>query len=932
LEKEKKMKNSIILAIVSLGLMAWPASMARGAVSLTINGQDVDSIALEHGQSCTVEVVSDDSSSYEAYVGFDNGLVLGDFSHLETRPEAGERPHVEEYDEPTFYGYYIKAFGFLPSPSPGVHFVFEYVAQQPGETDLKLYDETFTSLIDSVHIVNEPPPPAAMGTAFTYQGSLMDTNSPANGPYDFQFRLYNQPDPLFAVQQGSTIDINDLDVIDGQFTVVLDFGSDPNIFNGEARWLQITVAQSDGSDSCTLTPMWELTPVPYAIYAQNGASGNDWMVSGDDMYSIPTGNVGIGTDTPGAKLDVEVSSGGAATIGSNTNSATGDYDVAMGYDAKASGGASTAMGDGTIASEYASTAIGCVTTASGRFSTAMGLGATASGENSIAMGRNTLASGENSTAMGVSSIASGNGSIAVGYLTESSGYYSTAMGYVTDATGNYSTAMGREIEAAGDYSVAIALADMDGAQVTQDNTMAIMGGNVGIGTVSPSEKLEVDGTVKATAFVGDGSGLTIINDSDWTISGSDMYSAVSGNVGIGTASPAAKLTVNGAILRDGSTMYGDNADTHINLGVSSTTGTDGLNYANAVVGGGWRNTASGYSATVGGGTGNTASDSDTTVGGGSGNTASEFWATVGGGLDNTASHTYATVGGGGKNEASGYYATVPGGSYNKAGGSYSFAAGRRAKANHYGTFVWADSTDADFTSTGPDQFLIRAAGNVGIGTTSPSGILYPSSKTLEIEGIAPSIVLDDTDGTYQNDFEIVNGGDKVHFRDATNDVDLLNIWMVGLPRVSVNILEITGGSDLSEQFVVSDEAGQLKPGMVVCIDAENPGSLVVSKKAYDRTVAGIASGAGGVNPGMLMGQKGTEADGEQPVALTGRVYCWADASNGPIEPGDLLTTSNTPGHAMKVTDYNKSQGATLGKAMSSLEEAKGLVLVLVSLQ
>jgi len=121
------------------------------------------------------------------------------------------------------------------------------------------------------------------------------------------------------------------------------------------------------------------------------------------------------------------------------------------------------------------------------------------------------------------------------------------------------------------------------------------------------------------------------------------------------------------------------------------------------------------------------------------------------------------------------------------------------------------------------------------------------------------------------------------------------------------------------------------PGMVVSIDPESPGDLVVSNKAYDRRVAGIISGAGGVKPGMLMGQEGSKADGTNPVALTGRVYCWADASYGPIQPGDLLTTSNIPGHAMKVTDYARAPGAIIGKAMTSLAEGKGLVLVLVSL-
>ena len=120
--------------------------------------------------------------------------------------------------------------------------------------------------------------------------------------------------------------------------------------------------------------------------------------------------------------------------------------------------------------------------------------------------------------------------------------------------------------------------------------------------------------------------------------------------------------------------------------------------------------------------------------------------------------------------------------------------------------------------------------------------------------------------------------------------------------------------------------------MVVALHPDHPGKLVISQKPYDRTVAGIVSGAGGVRPGLLMGQEDSPIDGQYPVALTGRVYCWADASGGAIRPGDLLTTSAIPGHALKVTDHARAQGAIIGKAMTSLKQGTGLVLVLVSLQ
>jgi hypothetical protein len=151
-------------------------------------------------------------------------------------------------------------------------------------------------------------------------------------------------------------------------------------------------------------------------------------------------------------------------------------------------------------------------------------------------------------------------------------------------------------------------------------------------------------------------------------------------------------------------------------------------------------------------------------------------------------------------------------------------------------------------------------------------------------------------------------------------------------KVRVSVLEIAGGADLAEPFDVRAEGNaSIAPGTVVCIDPANPGKLIVCANAYDRTVAGVISGAGGIQPGMVMQQDGSAADGQHPVALIGRVYVWADATQQPIHPGDLLTTATTSGHAAKAIDHDRAQGAIIGKAMSSLESGKGLVLVLVGL-
>ena len=146
-----------------------------------------------------------------------------------------------------------------------------------------------------------------MGSALTYQGRLMDKNRPAEGLYDFQFRLYDSNDPCTGTELASPIDINDLDVIDGHFIVDLDFGS--GIFDGNAVWLETRVVRSPmGSDPATLSPLIELTPTPYALYAQTTPAGHSLDAAdgspADALYIDNEGNIGIGTTNPQSKLSV----------------------------------------------------------------------------------------------------------------------------------------------------------------------------------------------------------------------------------------------------------------------------------------------------------------------------------------------------------------------------------------------------------------------------------------------------------------------------------------------------------------------------------------------------------------------------------------------------------------------------------------------------
>lgn len=225
----------------------------------------------------------------------------------------------------------------------------------------------------------------------------------------------------------------------------------------------------------------------------------------------------------------------------------------------------------------------------------------------------------------------------------------------------------------------------------------------------------------------------------------------------------------------------------------------------------------------------------------------------------------------------------------------------------------------------------------------------PNKSALNIQNAAAtSVIQNNVNGSGGGSLRIssgagvnnvlLDGDDKAFIRNINFGINTNSpsfpLHVVGDAKVqgttSTNVLEITGGADLAEHFPVA--AGSTEPGMVMCIDAANPGALMVSSKSYDRTVAGIVSGAGGLNPGMLMGQQGTIASGDHPLALSGRVYVKADATSAPIVPGDLLTTSDIAGHAMKATDFTRAHGAIIGKAMSGLDSGTGMILVLVSLQ
>lgn len=152
---------------------------------------------------------------------------------------------------------------------------------------------------------------SSFATAFTYQGELIQDGAPANGVFDFEFRLWDGADSVNATQVGSSFAAEDVIVDDGLFMVVLDFGE--GVFNGDARWLQIWVA-ADGESSLTaLTPMQRITAVPYALYGEDAdadpANELQTLTLNGNVLSIDQGN---SVTLPGGTSNTAVQAGTVA--------------------------------------------------------------------------------------------------------------------------------------------------------------------------------------------------------------------------------------------------------------------------------------------------------------------------------------------------------------------------------------------------------------------------------------------------------------------------------------------------------------------------------------------------------------------------------------------------------------------------------------------
>ena len=152
------------------------------------------------------------------------------------------------------------------------------------------------------------------------------------------------------------------------------------------------------------------------------------------------------------------------------------------------------------------------------------------------------------------------------------------------------------------------------------------------------------------------------------------------------------------------------------------------------------------------------------------------------------------------------------------------------------------------------------------------------------------------------------------------------VYVKGTLTVQGDIQLVNG--DCAEEFDVASPGGA-GPGTVMVLGDDQ--ALYPSSQPYDRRVAGVVSGGGDYRPALVLDRRESSRQ-RSPVALVGKVCCKVDARSGPIKVGDLLTTSPTPGYAMKASDQGRAFGAVIGKALQPLASGQGLIAILVALQ
>jgi len=745
----------------------------------------------------------------------------------------------------------------------------------------------------------------------TYQGVLTDgSGNPLTGTYGITFRLYDvdyEGIPLAT-------SVQHVQVINGQFTTPVTF--DLTFFDGRALWIGIAV-ESDSE----MSPRQEIRPVPYALSLRPGAVLRD-ATSG---WLLLAENEGTGAALVGLSWDGEGVFGRGKYGGTfRTNAAGTDIDPRIGVNVSTaynynpgiivstsgqfSGGLRTSTAGYGSNAIYASTggetSYGMVATTSGRYSDAIrastsaddstgayirtygsrspGISATTSNSQSDGI----FISTSGATSDGIEASTAGGGSHGVRVTTYGSGshgVYSSTSGASSNgivALTTNTNSNGVYARTDGDTSFAV------NTLTTGPNSVAVHGQTQGSNSKAVVGESAQDVGVYGKGKVG----------GYFTTNQAGTYTNFLPGVVISTSNqynPGANISTTGSVSQ----------------GISvKTTGAQST--------GVWSETTNtGSTALYGRASG---TDSPGVIG---------------------ESAQYAGIYGTGKE--GGYFTTKGAGTHETSLAGvdiftqYGYNPGVKIKTTGpYNSDGVAVTTEGMYS----DGLHAYTSGYDSDGVDAWTYGAESQGVTVETEGDNIEGVYVHTSGLHSNGVDAETWGDSAEGIDAYSDkangiFTATGRWDDKWGLYTPDYIYAKGTQypsvDVAEYFPVE---GSPESGTVMVVGPE--GVLQSSTTAYDTRVVGIVS----TDPAVSLGVKDTGNPGEVPIAVAGRVPCKVDASNGPIQPGDLLTTSDRPGYAMKAepTMINGRgfypDGTILGKAMGTLESGTGVIEVLVTLQ
>ncbi len=630
----------------------------------------------------------------------------------------------------------------------------------------------------------------AQGTAFTYQGRLNDGAGLASGIYDLRFAIYDSSGG--GAQQGALLTNSTTAVSNGLFTVALDFG---NQFPGANRWLEVGVRTNGGGAFDTLTPRQKITATPYAIQAANAATAT----IASSASSVAAANI-TGTIL-NSSLPANPNFSGAVTATSFSGSGAGLTGINAGN--LSSGTVPLARLGGITSNQLDATTWQLATNLNnGNAATLEGLKAAGfwktSGNTNTTAGTNFLGTTDDEP---LELKVNNRRALRLEPLPNSN-FNSNIVNVIGGSSANHVVP--------GVYGATIA---GGGALYYSDtatsNTVAADFGTIGGGYKNRIHIYSVDSTI-----AGGHNNVIETNSNSSTISGGytnkilsfSSGATIGGGIFHAIQTNSDHSTIGGGYFNfiadnnDRVTIAGGGANKIQEYARASTIGGGEVNYIernayNSTISGGSDNAIRVYSyySTVAGGLYNIIQDGAaySTIGGGALNTVQDSarYAVIAGGNNNvikSGAILFSTIGGGNKNTNNAPNSTIPGGSENYTSGQYSFAAGRRAKATNDGSFVWADSSPADFTSTGNDEFDVRASG--GVNFDNDTSLFFGSNirQMLNLYGTAYGIGVQGST-LYQRSnarFAWYVGG--THNNNATNSGGGNTLMMLSSAGLTVN--------------------------------------------------------------------------------------------------------------------------------------------------